>query len=370
MNLTLPEMLAVQALHHGKDSRAAGDLVVPPIVPASVYFLPGEPAGPHQYGRWSNPTWTSLEESLAIIEDAETVIFPSGMAAIASVLYGLLRSGDRVLLPSDGYYTTRAFAEKWLGPLGVVVETCTTRDQATARLEGCRLVWIETPSNPGLALCDLRAVAARAHSLGAIVVADNTTASPLGQRPLDLGADLLVSSDTKCVSGHSDNLLGHVSSRESALIAAIRDWRKLSGAIPGAFEAWLGYRGLESLEVRYDRMCTNAQAIAQRLAGHRAVVEVCYPGLATHPQHELAKAQMLRFGFLAGVTFRSRIAAERFIGECAFIRPATSFGGVQTSAERRARWGDQVAEGFVRLSFGVEPTEVLWSEMARTLDGL
>jgi cystathionine gamma-lyase len=361
---------AASVLHRGKNALQPGDPVVAPIVPASVYFLPGEATPQHQYGRRSNPTWTSLEDALSIIEDAETVVFPSGMAAIASVFHGLLRSGDRILLPSDGYYTTRALAEKFLVPMGVMVETSRTVDYASRCFDGYRLVWIETPSNPGLDLCDLRAVTARARTAGALTVADNTTASALGQRPLHLGADMLVSSDTKSVSGHSDNLLGHVASRRSELMAAVREWRKLSGAIPGAFEAWLAHRGLESLEVRFDRMCVSAQTIAERLADHDKVVAVRHPGLANHPQHGIAKAQMLRFGFLLGITFASRQVADRFISECSFVRPVTSFGGVHTSAERRARWGDDVAEGYVRLSVGVEPTSVLWAEMARTLHTL
>ena len=370
METTDPKRLAARALHGSKGRQQPGDLVTPPIVPASVYFLPGDPTAPHQYGRWSNPTWSALEDALAIIEDAETVAFPSGMAAIASIFYALLRSGDRILLPSDGYYTTRALAEKFLVPMGVVADTCSTVEYATKDLNGYKLVWVETPSNPGLDLCDLRCVAARARSAGAIVVADNTTPSAFGQRPFDLGADMLISSDTKSVSGHSDNLLGHVSSRRGDLLGSVREWRKLSGAIPGAFETWIGHRGLQSLEVRFDRMCSTAEIVAQRLADHPAVVEVRYPGLPTHPQHTLAKSQMLRFGFLLGVTFKSKDAAERFIGECSVIKPVTSFGGVRTSAERRARWGDNVAAGFVRLSIGVEVSDVLWSEMEKTLNAL
>lgn len=363
-------ILFAKTLHHGASRMKSGDLVVPPIVPASVYFLPGDPSGPHQYGRWSNPTWSALEEALSELETAETVVFPSGMAAIASLLYSQLRSGDRILLPSDGYYTTRAFADKFLSPLGIGVEVCATEEFDHRAFDGYRLVWIETPSNPGLDLCNIESVAAKAKKAGAMVVADNTTSTPLGQRPLDLGVDAVISSDTKAVSGHSDALMGHVSSRNTHLIAQVRDWRKLSGAIPGPFEAWLVHRGLESLEVRYDRMCTSAEILAQRLGEHRAIEAVRYPGLATHPAHFTAKAQMVRFGALIGVTFGSKNAADRFIGETNFVRAATSFGGVQTSAERRARWGDEVPDGFVRLSVGCEPCEALWSDMQRVLDTL
>src|SRR5579875_26021 len=144
-------------LHHSKQERP-GDLVVPPIVPASLYYLPGEPSGPHQYGRWSNPTWSALEEALSVLEQAECVILPSGMAAIAAVLYSQLKAGDRLLLPSDGYYTTRSFAETFLVPTGIVVETCRTVDFEQKDFTGYRLVWVETPSNPGLDVCDLARV--------------------------------------------------------------------------------------------------------------------------------------------------------------------------------------------------------------------
>jgi len=362
--------LFARCLHHGAERLRSGDPLEPPIVPASVYFLPGEPTAEHQYGRWSNPTWSALEESLSILEDAETVIFPSGMAAIAAIFYTQLKPGDRVLLPSDGYYTTRALAENYLRPLGVSVFTCPAAEYDAKDFTGFRLVWIESPSNPGLDLCNIRNVSERAKQVGALVVADNTTATPLGQRPLDLGAHVVISSDTKALNGHTDVLLGHVASREPGLIARVRDWRKVSGAIPGQFEAWLVHRGLESLEVRFDRMCSNAHKIAEHLAEYPKIQHVTFPGLASHPAHAIATNQMTRFGFLIGVTFADKVSAERFIGECKFVRPATSFGGIKTSAERRARWGDQVPEGFVRLSVGCEPLETLWNDIKTVIDSL
>jgi cystathionine gamma-lyase len=332
-----------------------------------MYHLPGDPAGPYQYGRWANPTWHALEEMIGVLEDAPVVTFPSGMAAVSAVLYSQLKSGDRVLLPADGYYTTRAVAEKYLAPSGVQVSTCATAEMEFADLSGCRLVWIETPSNPGLDLADIRAVAARAHAAGATIVVDNTTLTPLGQRPLDLGADIVVSSDTKAMNGHSDVLFGHVAARDPALIDAVRDWRRYAGAVPGQFEAWLVHRGLETLEVRFTRMCANALTLAERLAGVPGVRQVRYPGLPAHPAYALAQRQMTAFGPLVGVTFADKAAAERFIGAAKLIRPATSFGGVHTSAERRARWGDAVPEGFVRLSVGCEPVETLWRDFTAAL---
>ncbi len=367
---TQDENIVARMLHHRAAGLAPGDPIPAPISPASAYWLPGMPSAPHQYGRWSNPTWTALEGELAVLEDADVVTFPSGMAAIASVFLSLLRPGDRLLLPSDGYYTTRALAEKYLRPNGVEIELCRTVDYATRDLAGFKIVFVETPSNPGLDLCDLTDLAGRAKAAGALVVADNTTMTPLGQRPLSLGADVVVASDTKALNGHSDVLFGHVATRDAGVIEAVRDWRKLVGAIPGPFEAWLVRRGLESFEVRYSRMCSTAAVMAARLAEHANVEAVRYPGLESHPGHAIAQKQMATFGSLIGVTFHDAGSAERFIEGARFVVASTSFGGLHTSAERRARWGDQVAEGYVRLSVGCEPTEALWDDFERALAGL
>ena len=364
------QSLFCQALHHTNGGIQPGDPVEPPIVSASVYFLPGEPKAPHQYGRWTNPTWSALEQALSVLEDAEAIVFPSGMAAIAALFYTTLKAGDRVLLPSDGYYTTRSLAEKYLAPMGVSIGTRATADFQSGSFNGFRLVWIESPSNPGLDICDIQAVATEAKKAGALVVADNTTLTPLGQRPLDLGADVVVSSDTKLVNGHSDTLSAHIASRNVEVMSRIRDWRTHAGAIPGPFEAWLVHRGLETLEVRFERMCDNAEKIAKRLAQHSKVRQVEFPGLFSGRAQEIAAKQMLRFGTMIAVTFAAKEQAERFVNECKFIRPTTSFGGVHTSAERRARWGDKVPDGFVRLSVGCEPAEILWAEMKRVLDAL
>ena len=357
-----------RTLHHASKATSIGEAFSPPIVNTSVYRLASEPSGPYQYARWANPTWTALEEALAILEDAETVTFPSGMTAIASVLYSTLKSGDRVLLPSDGYYTVRVFAEKYLLPMGVVVDSCATAEVAARALDGYKLVWIETPSNPGLDLADIAAVVRNAKAAGALVAVDNTTMTPLGQRPLDLGADVVVSADTKALNGHSDVLFGHVSSRSASLVSAVRDWRKIAGAVPGPHEAWLVHRGLETLEVRFSRMRFNALVLAELYERHPKVVEVRYPGLASHPAHRLARAQMAGGGSLIALTLADEAVAERFIQGCASMRESTSFGGVHTCAERRARWGDAVPDGFVRVSVGCEPSEVLVEEVERALN--
>ena len=355
-------------LHYATHRRQPGEPFEPAIVNTTIYALPGEPQGTYQYARWANPTWTALEEVLSLLEDAETLIFPSGMAAVASVLTSQLRPGDQVLLPSDGYYTVRIAAEKFLAPIGVRVRTCPTAAVEREPFDGVKIVWVETPSNPGLDLADLRVVAQRAHAAGALLVVDNTTMTPLGQRPLELGADVVVSSDTKAVNGHSDVLFGHVSSRNAEVMAGVRDWRRICGAIPGAFETWLVQRGLDTLELRFARMCDNAQQLAERLAQHPKVRAVRYPGLASHPAHALARSQMRRFGGLIGITLANAAAAERFIDGCRYVRAATSFGGVHSSAERRARWGEAVAEGYVRFSAGCEPLDALWQDLARALE--
>jgi cystathionine gamma-lyase len=289
------------------------------------------------------------------------------MAAIGAVLFATLKSGDRVLLPSDGYYTTRVLGETYLGKLGVSIETRPTATFLDGGFEGYRLVMIETPSNPGLDVCDIAAAATLAKSAGALLGVDNTTMTPLGQRPLELGADFVVSADTKAINGHSDALLGHVATRDGALATSMRDWRRYSGSIAGPFEAWLVFRGLETLDVRFSRMCATAGVVAARLAAHKSVSRVRYPGLENDPAYPVARRQMSTFGSMITLTLKDGVAAERFIGECPLIQPSTSFGGVRTCAERRARWGDNVEDGFVRLSIGLEPAETLWKAISETL---
>jgi cystathionine gamma-lyase len=357
-------------LLHPAHALSVGDPVAPGIFPTSQYHLPGDPTGQQQYGRFANPTWSLLEQALTTLESAPALALPSGMAAVAAGLIPHLKAGDRILLPSDGYYTSRVLAQTYLAPLGVEVEFCATADYASRDFAGCRLVFVETPSNPGLALCPLADVARRVHAAGGLLVVDNTTMTPFGQRPLELGADIVVSSDTKALNGHSDVVFGHVATADPTLMEAMATWRKIVGVTPGTFEAWMVLRGLQTLELRFARMCDSAEAIAPRLADHPKVRAVVYPGLVSHPDHALARSQMTRFGFLIGVTLADEVAAERFIAETKYLVAATSFGGLHSSAERRARWGDAVDPGFVRISVGCEPTETLWAEFRRALDGL
>lgn len=363
------EARAAALLHLRGAELAKGEAIPLPLTMASIFHLPGDPTGVPQYGRSDNPTFEALEQALAHLEAAPCLAFPSGMAAISAVIFSHLKSGDRLLLPSDAYYTGRLLAERFLKPLGISTELRPTRGFLDGGFDGFRLVLVETPSNPMLDVVDLRRAGELARAAGALLVADNTTMTPLGQRPLDLGADVAVAADTKAPNGHSDVLFGHVASRHPDLMSRVAEWRKLSGSIPGPFEAWLVHRGLETLEVRFERMCASAGVIAARLQQHAAVEQVRYPGLPSDPSHDLARAQMRRFGLLVGLTLKSEAAAERFIEACPLIRPATSFGGVHSSAERRARWGDAVAPGFVRLSVGCEPVEELWRAIEAALDG-
>lgn len=360
---------AARLLHHRKSGLTPGEPIAPALVPATTFHLPANGTAGYFYSRAGAPNWSGVEAQLSILEDAETVVFPSGMAAISAALFACLKAGDRVILPSDGYYVTRVLATEFLSGLGVRVEMMATTDYDHADLTGAALVYLETPSNPGLEVCDIAGVSARAKAAGARVVVDNTTMTPFLQRPLDLGADLVVAADTKAPGGHSDLLAGHVAGRDEALMARVRDWRRLSGATLGPFEAWLLHRGLETLELRLSRMCASARVIAERLAAHPAVRSLRYPGLASDPSHRMVGGQMANGGFLISFTLADAGLAERFLSACPYLAQSTSFGSTHSSAERRARWGDAVPEGFIRLSVGIEPVEELWRGIEGALAG-
>jgi cystathionine gamma-lyase len=292
------------------------------------------------------------------------------MAAVAAVLGAALHPGDALVMPSDGYYTARLLAEEHFRELGVEVRlTPTAEDAQREHLDGARLLWIETPSNPGLDVCDIAALSAAAHERGALVAVDNTLAAVIGQRPLSLGADFSVASDTKGLTGHSDLVLGHVATRDPAWAERLRTQRSRWGAIPGPMEVWLAHRSLATLELRQERQCANALAIAEFLLTRPGVRGVRYPGLPGDPAHAVAARQMLHFGSVVGFALESRARAERFLASCELVIEATSFGGMHTTAERRARWGsDAVPEGFVRLSAGCEDPGDLLDDLGRALD--
>jgi cystathionine gamma-lyase len=338
---------------------------------SSTYTTPGEPsAHAFTYGRFHNPTWSAWEAALAELEGGECVSFASGMAAVAAVLGTTLKPGDVLVLPDDGYYTVRLLASNWLSPFGVIVRTAPTRGSAQANaLDGATLLWMETPSNPMLDVCDIAHLAGLARARGVATVVDNTTATAYLQRPLDLGATYVVSSDTKALTGHSDLLLGHVATADGDRLAALRTWRTQHGAIAGPMEVWLAHRSLATLPLRIRQQCATAAALARRLATHPAVASVHYPGLPDHPGHAIARRQMDMFGTIVSFDLASRPRAERFLRSLALVREATSFGGVHSMAERRARWGaDAVGEGFIRFSVGCEAAEDVIDDVGRALD--
>ncbi|MEE1773302.1 cystathionine gamma-lyase [Streptomyces sp. JV185] len=346
---------------------------LPGPVFAAHFHLSGEPTGPYTYGRDTNPTWTHLERAIGELEapgePVETTVFASGMAAISAVLLSQTRTGDVVVLPDDGYQALPLVREQ-LEAYGVEVRTAPTGgDAQLAVLDGARLLWIESPSNPGLDVCDIRRLVEAAHSAGALVAVDNTLATPLGQRPLELGADFSVASDTKGMTGHGDILLGHVTCRDPEPAAAVRRWRKVVGAIPGPMEAWLAHRSLATLELRIDRQCATALTLAEALGKRPEVTGLRYPGLPTDPSYPKAVRQMRRFGSVVSFVLPDRERAERFLTELRLVEDATSFGGVRSTAERRARWGgDAVPEGFIRFSVGAENPADLVADVERALD--
>ncbi|MFJ2728645.1 cystathionine gamma-lyase [Streptomyces collinus] len=347
---------------------------LPGPVFAAHFHLPGDVTGPYSYGRDDNPTWTLLERAIGELEapgrdDVETLVFASGMAAISSVLFSQLGAGDAVVLPSDGYQVL-PLVRAQLEAYGIEVRTAPTGGDAQLEvLDGARLLWIESPSNPGLDVCDIRRLAEAAHARGVLVAVDNTLATPLGQRPLELGADFSVASGTKQLTGHGDVLLGYVAGRDAEAMAAVRRWRKIVGAIAGPMEAWLAHRSIATLTLRVERQNATALALAEALRQRPEVSGLRYPGLPDDPAHKVASQQMRRYGCVVSFTLPTRARAERFLEALHLVEDATSFGGVRSTAERRARWGgDPVPEGFIRLSVGAEDHEDLVADVLRALD--
>ena len=346
-----------------------------PFLPGPVFAGPyrhgGDPSGArYTYGRYANPTWSAYEAALEELEGGPCLVYASGMAAVSAVLFSMLRPGDTVVLPSDGYFTARVLAEGQLARSGVRVRLAPTAGGAQRDvLDGARLLWLESPANPGLDVCDIADLAAAAHAAGALVAVDNTTATVLGQRPLALGADFSVASDTKALTGHGDLVLGHVAVADPALATGLATWRTQVGAIAGPMETWLAHRSLATLDVRLRRQCGTALTLAAALRDHPAVRVCRYPGLPEDPAHRTASRQMAHFGPVVGFTLADRDAAERWLAALRVVLPATSFGAVHTTAERRGRWGgDDVDPGFVRLSVGVEDPDDLLEDVLGALD--
>ncbi|KDR62682.1 MULTISPECIES: cystathionine gamma-lyase [Streptomyces] len=362
-----------RAVRAGLPEAVKNEPTLPGPVFAAHFHLPGDVSGPYSYGRDSNPTWTHLERAIAELEapgeEAHTLVFASGMAAISAVLFSQVGTGDVVVLPDDGYQALPLVREQ-LTAFGVEVRTAPTGGDAQLEvLEGAKLLWIETPSNPGLDVCDIRRLVEAAHAQGTLVAVDNTLATPLGQRPLELGGDFAVASDTKGMTGHGDILLGHVTCRDAELAAGVQRWRKIVGAIPGPMEAWLAHRSLATLQLRVERQTANALALAEALRARADVTGLRYPGLPDDPSHAVAARQMRRFGSVVSFDLGTRERAERFLAALRLVEDATSFGSVRSTAERRGRWGgDAVGEGFVRFSVGAEDAEDLLADVTRALD--
>jgi cystathionine gamma-synthase len=371
------------AIHAGQDPDPLTGAVVPPIYQTSTYKqdgvggLRGGQAAPggwvdgYEYSRTANPTRAALEECLAALEGGTRgIAFASGMAAEDCVLRTVCSPGDRVVIPDDAYGGTfRLFSrvyERW----GVSYQPARIGDPAAVAAavaqHAPRVIWVETPTNPLLGIADISALAGIAHDAGALLVVDNTFASPYLQRPIPLGADVVVHSTTKYLGGHSDVVGGAVVVAEAGLGERLAFHQNAVGAVPGAFDAWLTLRGVKTLAVRMDRHCANAARIAEMLAAHPAVAEVRYPGLASHPGHELAAKQMRGFGgdAAAAVCARTRL-----------FTLAESLGGVESLIELPSRMTHAsaadsplaVPDGLIRLSAGIENADDLVADLRQAL---
>lgn len=340
-----------------------------PLTPASNFLL----GDTRVYSRTdATPAWEALEEILGGLEDATSLTFSSGMAAIAAI-FDQLPAGAAIALPDDCYQGVVQLAEtgqarhRWtiqripLGDTPRWIESARTAD----------LLWLESPSNPLLHVADLDRICAAPRKPGAILAVDNTFATPLNQRPLDLGANLSIQSATKFIGGHSDLLLGVVSARDPRLIAAIRASRDLTGATPGTLEVFLAARGLRTLALRLERAQSNAQALAERLAAHPNVGLTRYPGLPTHPTHQAARRQLTGYGTIISfdVAPNAAATADAVTASLRLIQPATSLGSVESTIERRARIPGQqhLPPGMLRLSVGIEALEDLWDDLDQAL---
>ena len=326
-----------------------------PITMASVYVAGGE----LEYGRYDNPTWTAFEEALGALEGGRCLAFASGLAAVSMILY-LVDTGAKVVAPRHAYLGSIAQLGdlESRGRLEARLVDVTDTDAVVKACEDAALVWLESPTNPALEVVDLEQVIAAAHGAGAYVVVDNTFATPMLQQPLSLGADLVLHSATKFISGHSDVVMGAILTRSDELHGVLKRRRDMVGAIPGPFEAWLALRGLRTLPLRLERAQSNAQELVRRLRGHRALDEVRYPG----------------FGAVISIVLADGgPAADLLTHSTRLWVHATSLGGVESTFERRRRWKTEPAtipDGLVRMSVGIEDVEDLWDDLAAALDSL
>jgi cystathionine gamma-synthase len=366
-----PATLAVVA---GRPEPVMDAPLNPPVVLASTYQAADAVPDPAAltYGRWANPTWAAFERALGHLEGGEAVLFGSGVAAMAATLEHVPPGGP-VVAPRTAYsglssLLTDLAAQGRIQPR--LVDIADTPAVLEA-LDGAAMLWVETPTNPLLEIADTPALTAAGRRGGALVVVDNTFATPLGMRPLTMGADLAVHSVTKYLSGHSDVVLGAVVAADPDLAATLRGARTLRGAVPGPMESWLALRGLRTLHVRVERACGNAAELARRLVGHPRLERVRHPSLPEHPGHERAAAQMRTFGAIISIEVRGGAeAAEQVVSALRLWRHATSLGGVESTLERRRRYASEpaeVPEGLLRLSVGIEDVDDLWRDLDEAL---
>lgn len=370
---------ATLAVASGRPARTQAAPVNPPIVLSSTYVSQGEvPAGELFYARADTETWHPFEETLGALEGSAhpAVLFGSGMAAIAAAI-ALVPPGGRLVVPRHAYNVTVVHAQDVAGRSGIEVVQVDIADTdavvAAVRGDGvpAAMLWVESPTNPMLEVADVPALVAAAHDAGALVAVDNTFATPLGQLPLALGADVVVHSVTKYLAGHSDVVLGAALADDPALHAELRRHRTVHGAIAGPTEAWLALRGVRTLALRVERAQANAAELARRLADHPAVAEVRHPSLPDDPGHARAAAQMRGFGAILGLRPRGgAAAADALVAAVRLWVPATSLGGVESSLERRRRFPLEtvtVPEDLLRLSVGIEDVEDLWRDLDQAL---
>jgi cystathionine gamma-synthase len=371
------------AIHAGQEPDPVTGAVVPPIYQVSTYKQDGVGGlrGGYEYSRSGNPTRTALEQCLAALEGgARALAFASGMAAEDCLIRTACSPGDHVLIPNDAYGGTyRLFARVFTGwglshDVVPVADVAAVRERLAARKTA--MVWVETPTNPLLGIADIRALAQAAHEAGALLVVDNTFASPYLQQPLTLGADVVVHSTTKYLGGHSDVVGGALVLVDDALAERLAFTQNATGGVAGPFDAWLTLRGVKTLAARMDRHCRNAMRIAQMLSEHPAVAEVFYPGLASHPGHKTAQEQMRAFGGM--VSFRLLAGEEAAVRTCGRTRLFTlgeSLGGVESLIEHPGRMTHASVAGsalevpgdLVRLSVGIENVDDLLEDLQQAL---
>lgn len=360
-----PESQVVAA---GRPRRDTDAPVNPPIHLTSTYIAPGKVG----YGRDGNPTWTALEVAIEELEGGKTLAFASGLAAI-SAYFSLLPRGAVITTSKNGYSGTMLTLRKMeeSGAAEVRYVDISNTKEVLGALKGSTLLWIESPTNPALEVADMPTLIREAKVAKIAVGVDNTFATPLLQKPLEMGADVVVHSLTKYIAGHSDVVLGSASTKDEALLAKLADARGLGGAIPGPFEAWLTLRGLRTLAIRLERAQANALELAKRLSIHRAVEKVRYPGLLTDPHHKVASSFMKGYGAMISFDVKGGPdAADKACASSQLVTFATSLGGVESLWERRHRWANESASiptNLIRLSVGIEGIEDLWADIDQAL---